>query len=269
MVEMTSSSELTNDYSQRFSGIARLYGDKGLERLAAAHVCVVGVGGVGSWAVEALARSGVGALSLIDLDEVCISNVNRQLPALDGFIGKPKVDVLAERVRAINPGCAVEVHQAFLTARTAEELLSPSYSWMLDAIDTVKIKCLIIDECRKRSQPLVTAGGTGGKIDPTKIEVADLSRSFKDPLFAKVRKRLRQHYGYPRDELTPFGVTCVFSPEEMIYPKGDGTVCREKTGDAHVNLDCDSGYGTAAYVTGAFGFAAAAHIVKEIAAGSS
>jgi tRNA A37 threonylcarbamoyladenosine dehydratase len=259
---------LTDDYLARFSALARLYSNSGLGRLRTAHVCVVGVGGVGSWAVEALARSGVGRQTLVDLDEVCVSNVNRQLPAHDGHIGRPKVEVLAERVRAINPEAVVEPLTEFFTTSTADRILTQRYDAVVDAIDAVANKCLLIARCRELRLPLVSCGGAGGRRDPTRVRTADLANATHDRLLSEVRRRLRKEYGFP-PEGQPFGVACVFSSEPPVFPQPDGAACATRAPDrtgADFRLNCDAGFGTAAFVTGAFGFAAAAWVVRRIAA---
>ena len=255
------------DYQQRFGGVGRLFGRDGLRRLAAARVCVVGVGGVGSWTVEALARSGVGALTLIDLDDVCITNVNRQLPALDGEIGRPKVEVLAERVRAINPACAAEAIPQFFTAGTAAALLEPGYDFVVDAIDKVAHKCLLIVACRERGVPVLTVGGAGGKRDGTAVRVCDLAFSVQDDLLKQVRRRLRQEHGFAR-EVAAFGVSCVYSPEKPVFPWADGRACEKPEPGSDLTLDCASGFGTATFITGAFGFAAAGEVVRRLTGGN-
>ena len=254
----------TSDYRTRFSGIARLYGHRGLERLHRAHICVVGVGGVGSWAVEALARSGIGALTLIDLDEVCLSNTNRQLPALTHEVGKAKVEVLAERVHGINPGCSITSVVEFFTASNAEALLSTPYDYILDAIDNVRNKCLLIAEARARKVPVLTTGGAGGRRDPAALKIADLAFSTHDPLLQQVRRRLRLEHGFPTRLREPFEVESVFSTEPPVFPRPDGTVCSTRDPNADFRLNCESGYGTATHVTGAFGFAAAGEIVRRL-----
>jgi tRNA A37 threonylcarbamoyladenosine dehydratase len=257
-----------SDYDDRFGGIARLYGRAGLERLRAAHVCIIGVGGVGSWVVEALARSGVGALTLIDLDDVCVTNVNRQLPALDGQIGRPKVDVLAERARLIQPSCRVETVPDFFTAANAAELLTPRYDFVVDAIDKTTNKCVIIAGCRERGLPVLTVGGAGGKRDGTAVRIGDLGHSVQDELLRQVRRMLRYDFGFPRGPQQTFGVTCVFSPEKPMFPWANGTCALEpEPGGDSLTLDCASGFGTATFVTGAFGFAAAGEVVRRIAGG--
>jgi tRNA A37 threonylcarbamoyladenosine dehydratase len=257
-----------DDFAERFGGIARLYGRAGLERLRAAQVCVVGVGGVGSWTVEALARSGIGALTLIDLDDICVTNVNRQLPALDGQIGRPKIDALAERVRLIQPTCRVETVPDFFTAANAAELLAPHYDFVVDATDKMTNKCVLIAGCRERGRLVLTMGGAGGKRDGTAVRVADLARTEQDELLRQVRRKLRRDFGFPRDLHQEFGVPCIYSPEKPVFPWSNGTCAAEpEPGGESLTLDCASGFGTATFVTGAFGFAAAGEIVRRIAGG--
>ena len=254
---------MTN-YDARFGGIRRLFGVDGQERLRRAQVCVVGIGGVGSWAVEALARSGVGALTLVDLDEVCISNVNRQLPAVTGEFGKPKIEVMAARVQLINPDVRLHPLQSLFTGTTAEQILAANYDCVLDAIDSRPMKALLIAKCRDKGIPIVTSGGAGGRRDPTAIRTADLARTTNDGLLANLRQLLRTDYGFPRDPRALFGVDCVYSPEAQVYPTKDGSVCETREPGGKLRLDCRTGYGTASFVTGAFGFAAAAQVVKRI-----
>lgn len=248
----------------RFSGISRLYGPGAREKLERAHVCVIGLGGVGSWCVEALARSGVGELTLIDLDDICLSNVNRQLHALEGTIGQLKVDALASRCKLINPSLKVNIHAEFFTLKTADELLSTKYTYIVDAIDSIDQKLLLIDECLKRGQAILTTGAAAGKQDPTKVLVEDLSKTWNDRLLQRVRKRMRQELGYPRDG-KPFNVLSVFCHELPFFPHDDGSVCQiKKEEQKNLKLDCNSGYGSATFVTGTFGFVAASAVVKEI-----
>ena len=258
---------MNEDYLQRFGGLGRLYGTAALPRLHAAQVCVVGVGGVGSWVVEALARSGVGALTLIDLDDVCITNVNRQLPALDGNIGRPKVAVLADRVRAINPGCRVTTLGEFFTAKSAEQLLAPRFDWVVDAIDGMSNKALLIAECVRRGQPVLTVGGAGGRRDATRIRCCDLGESQGDELLRQVRKKLRRDHAFAHGEGNIYGVPCVFSNEKPLYPWANGTCATEPEPGSNLKLDCASGFGTGVFVTGAFGFVAAGEIVRRVAEG--
>lgn len=258
-----------SDYDFRFGGIGRLFGVDALARLRAAHVCVVGIGGVGSWAVEALARSGVGRLTLVDLDEVCVSNVNRQLHALNTEVGRPKVEVMAERVRSINPECEARAVLEFFTDSNAESLLSTRYGFVVDAIDSLANKCRLIALCCDKSIPLVTCGGAGGRRDPTAVRVADLAFTTHDRLLQKVRDKLRKDFGFPRGE-KPFGIDAVYSPEPRVFPARDGGVCAQRdtgTDGESLRLNCDSGFGTATFVTGTFGFVAAGQVVQRIAEG--
>jgi tRNA A37 threonylcarbamoyladenosine dehydratase len=253
-----------DSYAKRFGGIGRLYGKEGLDRIRQAHVCVVGLGGVGSWAVEALARSGIGALTLVDLDDVCISNVNRQLHALNGELGRPKVEVMARRVRAINPDCVVHPVQAFFLKSNADEILQTRFDYVLDAFDSPSRKCVLIALCRERGIPVITSGAAAGRRDPTAVEVIDLAFSSHDRLLQEVRGLLRTRHGFPRGK-KPFGVECVLSREPAVYPAGDGQVCAAPGEEQDLRIDCNTGFGTASFVTGTFGFVAAARIVQGIA----
>jgi tRNA threonylcarbamoyladenosine dehydratase len=251
----------------RFGGLERLFGRGALRQLAASHVCVIGLGGVGSWAVEALARSGVGALTLVDLDDVCLTNINRQLPALESTIGRPKAAVLAERVAAINPACRVQARVDYFTETTAEALLgSGPFDWVVDAIDSLGNKGLLIARCRAAGLPVVCCGGAGGRCDPAQVRVDDLAFTHRDQLLKDVRKRLRQRFGFPREETVPFGVPAVFSQERPVYPQRDGSVCHQPARGDAAGISCESGVGTAAFVTGAFGLAAASVVVRSIVA---
>ncbi len=252
----------------RFGGIERLYGRAGLARLARSHVCVVGLGGVGSWAVEALARSGVGHLTLVDLDDVCVSNINRQLHALDGTIGRPKAEVMAERVRAIHPACVVNSLHEFFSPANAASILSTPFDCVIDAIDHVPNKCLLLAGCRERSLAVVTSGAAGGRRDPTRIRVEDLMQTTHDRLLARTRETLRKTYGF-RNAPGGWNIPCVFSTEAPVFPGSDGSVCAIRVesdeGSAGVTgLNCDGGFGSAAFVTGAFGFAAAAAVMHRL-----
>ncbi|HVU34093.1 MAG TPA: tRNA threonylcarbamoyladenosine dehydratase [Opitutaceae bacterium] len=262
------STELPPEYLDRFGGVARLFGRAGLERLAAAHVCVVGLGGVGSWTVEGLARSGIGALTLIDLDDVCITNTNRQLPAVEGQIGRPKAVVLAERVRNINPACRVTGVQEFLTSASAEHLLAGPFDFVVDAIDKMTTKALLIAAARQRGWPVVTAGGAGGRRDPAQVRTGDLGDSSGDELLRQVRKKLRREHGFAPGEQRGrmhFGIRCVWSEEPKVFPWSNGTCAAQPEPGGSLTLDCATGFGTAVFVTGAFGLAAAGEVVRAIA----
>ncbi|HTI70162.1 MAG TPA: tRNA threonylcarbamoyladenosine dehydratase [Candidatus Limnocylindria bacterium] len=258
----------------RFGGIARLYGKPALERLQKSHAMVIGVGGVGSWTVEALARTGVGRITLVDLDEVCVSNINRQSPAFDSTVGQAKVEIMARRIQDINPQCQVDVRLQFFTADTANELLggedsTGSIDVVIDAIDAVGNKVLLIHECHRRKLPLVVCGGAGGRRDPTQVRVSDLSQVTHDRLLSEVRKRLRQEHGFPREN-KKFKIPAVHSAEPPFIPAKEETECAIADAPAPsmegMRLNCDWGYGSATFVTGTFGFAAAAQAVALILA---
>ena len=256
------------DYDQRFGGIARLYGDPALARLREAHVCVIGLGGVGSWSVEALARSGLGRFTLVDLDEICVTNINRQIHALDATVGQPKAEALAHRIRIINPAATVHPVQQFFTAATADQIFHQPFDYVIDGIDSVSNKCRLIALCRHRHIPLITCGAAGGRRDPTAIRITDLAHSSHDRLLAQVRKQLRTEHAFPRDP-EPFGIACVFSPETPVAPEPTEAACANlpdpEPADAPLRRNCNSGLGSASFVTGAFGFAAAAHVVSQLA----
>lgn len=253
---------LDPDYLKRFGALARLLGTAALPRLQSAHVAVVGLGGVGSWTVEGLARSGIGAITLIDLDEVCITNVNRQLPAIEGNIGRPKGVVLAERVRAINPSCRVVVISEFFTAATAARLLEPGFDVVIDAVDLMSHKALLIASCARHAIACVTVGGAGGKRDATQIRAADLGESTQDDLLRMVRKKLRRDHGFAGGEGNRYGVRCVWSAEKPVFPWADGTCAATPEPGGNLRLDCATGFGTAVFVTGAFGLVAAQEAVN-------
>jgi len=256
--------------SSRFGGIDRLYGRGALTRLAACKVAVIGLGGVGSWLVEALARSGVGALTLIDADDICLSNSNRQLPALEGYYGRNKAEVMAERCRAINPSLAACALPAFLTASNLAELMGDGCDLVIDACDSLRSKVELIAWCKRRKQPVLTVGSAGGRIDPTLVRVRDLSRTEHDAMLALVRKKLRAEFNFPKNRQRYFGVPAVYSLENVRYPQPDGSVCglRPVLGaDAALKLDCGTGLGAATHITGAFAFAAAGKALELLLRG--
>jgi len=253
-------------HNQRFGGIARLFGRPELARFQSSRVAIVGIGGVGSWAVEALARSGIGTLILVDMDEVCVTNTNRQVHALQNSVGLSKTEAMAKRIHEISPSCKVEPQEYFLTPKTLETFLETRPDIIIDAIDSCSNKCMLIAHCRKNKIPLITTGGAGGRRDPTQVQVADLSRVINDPLAAKTRKELRKHYHFPREKRRKFGIPCVFSPEAPIYPSADGGTCCVRDPNTELKLDCESGFGTASFLTGTFGFVAASEALKHLAA---
>lgn len=256
------------DFDRRFGGIGRLYGQAALQRFRDAHVCVVGVGGVGSWIVEALARSAIGRLTLIDLDNVAESNINRQIQALTGTIGQAKIHALAERITQINPYCRVTQVEDFVTPDNLDEMIGAhNYDYVIDAIDSAKAKTALIAYCRQKEIPLIIIGSAGGQTDPTKIEVRDLSKTEQEPLLKKVRRRLRSDYGFPRGMKNKFNVDAVFSMEPLQYPE-TGEVCSvdgDDRGAGITGLNC-AGFGSSMVVTATFGMVAAGHLLRKLAA---
>lgn len=250
----------------RFSGISRLYGTCALERFHQAHVTVIGIGGVGSWIVEALARSGIGHITMVDLDEICVTNVNRQLHAMDGQIGRLKTSAMAERIQAIHPDCQITEKQTFYSEKNADELLASSPDVVIDAIDAVRQKCHLIAECKTRGIPIVTVGAAGGRRDPSCIQIADLAMTCHDALLLQTRKNLRSHHGFPKaptgKKIKKFGVTAIFSTESPVFPQCDGSVSTQRPEGTNLRLSCDSGYGTATPVTATFGMIAAAQALE-------
>ncbi|CAG0992961.1 tRNA threonylcarbamoyladenosine dehydratase [Methylophilaceae bacterium] len=245
------------DFARRFGGVRRLYGDAGLAGFSKAHVCVIGIGGVGSWAAEALARNAVGRITLIDLDNIAESNVNRQLHAVEGEFGKAKVSAMAARIRSINPNCEVHEIEDFITPDNAQNLLARDYDVVLDAIDDARAKVAIAAFCRGRKLPLVMTGGAGGRLDPTRIRSGDLARTTGDRLLAKVRNQLRRDHGFPRGEKAGFGISCIYSDEPVQKPKNENC-----DADAAITgLNC-AGYGSSVCVTAPFGMAAAALVLN-------
>lgn len=263
-----------------------MYGDAGLARLQQAHVCVVGVGGVGSWAVEALARSAVGAITMIDMDVVAVSNVNRQLQALTNTVGRDKTSVLKERILQINPACQVTEVDEFLNHENLSELLNQGFDYVIDCIDDFRTKSALIDHCKRNGIAVLTIGGAGGQTDPGKIRLTDLSRTQHDVLLAKTRKLLRQDYGFARNPKRSFGIPCVYSDEQLVYPDGHGGLSAQRPaanlevrpedtqGSASAQgtlsgltnaLNCAGGLGSITHVTASFGFFAAGHVLNSLA----
>lgn len=249
----------------RFAGIERLYGAGSVARLASTRVAVVGVGGVGSWAAEALARSGIGAITLIDADEVCVSNSNRQLHTLSSTFGQAKVAVMAERLRGINPVLTVDPVERFVTPATLPELLDRGFDLVLDACDAFRVKVEMTAWCRRRKLPLIVCGSAGGRTDPTMIRVRDLSRTEHDALLSLMRRKLRQEFRFPSNRDRYFGVPAVYSLENVRYPQADGSVCGTRPeGSDSLKLDCGGGLGAATHVTAAFGFAAVGRTIEML-----
>lgn len=255
---------------RRFDRMGRLVGDAGMERLFSAHVMVIGLGGVGSFAAESLCRSGIGRLSLVDFDRVCVTNTNRQLQAMKGMIGKPKATVLAERLRLINPQADVLPVMRFYDAETAATILAAEPDFVVDAIDNITAKCHLLATCKRLRIPVVSSTGASGRMDPTALQIADLADTCIDPLAQEVRKILRTKYGFP--QTGPFGIAAVYStehpahPEDLHYDAGEGfhCVCPGGKNEHHSCEERRLIYGTASFVTGSFGLCCASVAVRHL-----
>ena len=244
---------LNDEYDRRFAGVAKIYGESAFTHYEHSHVLVIGIGGVGSWAVEALARSGIGELTLVDMDVIAASNINRQLPALTSTLGQEKIAVMAERCQQINPRMKVNVIDDYLTTENLQDLLSPAPDIVLDCIDDVKAKLALMLHCRFNKIPLIVSGGAGGNRAPLKIRVADLSKTEQDPMLAKLRSQLRSK-GICKKPKDKFGITCVYSVDN---PFSSVDVC------ASAGLRC-GGYGSAVVVTSSFAMVAVAEVLKKL-----
>lgn len=252
------------DFDRRFSGVRRLYGVDGLAQLQTAHVCVLGVGGVGSWAAEALARNAVAKITLIDLDHIAESNMNRQIHALETSLGQAKVRAMAHRIHLINPDCQVHEVEEFVTPENVQVLLDQEYDFVLDAMDDVKAKIAVINYCSARNLPLVITGAAGGRLDPSQIKITDLAHVTGDRLLAKVRNQLRRDHAFPqgRDKKRSpkFSIPAVYSAESIIKPEQR---CTTEGSEAITGLNC-AGYGSSVCVTASFGFVAASWVLQKI-----
>ena len=242
-----------DEYERRFAGVEKIYGDEAFRQYEHSHVMVIGIGGVGSWAVEALARTGIAELTLVDMDVIAASNINRQLPALSSTLGREKIEVMAERCLSINPRIRINMVDDYLTADNVKELLSNPPDVVLDCIDDVKAKLALMLHCRFNKIPLIVSGGAGGKLDPLKIRVADLSKTEQDPMLAKLRSQLRSK-GICKKPKDKFGITCVYSVDN---PFSSAEVC------ASAGLRC-GGYGSAVVVTSSFAMIAVAEGLKKL-----
>lgn len=252
------------EQKERFGGIARLYGLDALALFQRAHIAVVGIGGVGSWVAEALARNAIGEVTLIDLDDVCVTNINRQLHALTSTVGQSKIAVMAQRMKDINPEIQVHEIEDFLLPENVSELISERFDYVIDCTDSVASKAAMIGFCKRRKIPVITIGGAGGQTDPTQIRIADVSRTEHDPLIAKLRSLLRRHYGFSRSGRR-FAVDCVYSLEQLRYPQPDASVCANKIlNDGETRLDCSGGFGATTVVTGSFAFAAVSRVLQKM-----
>ncbi|TCH63455.1 tRNA threonylcarbamoyladenosine dehydratase [Acinetobacter sp. ANC 4862] len=242
-----------DEYERRFAGVEKIYGDEAFRQYEHSHVMVIGIGGVGSWAVEALARTGIAELTIIDMDVVAASNINRQLPAMSSTLGREKIEVMAERCHSINPRIKINLVDDYLTPENVKELLENKPDVVLDCIDDVKAKLALMLHCRFNKIPLIVSGGAGGKLDPLKIRVADLSKTEQDPMLAKLRSQLRAK-GICKKPKEKFGITCVYSIDN---PFSSADVCPS------AGLRC-GGYGSAVVVTSSFAMVAVSEVLKKL-----
>lgn len=247
------------DADRRFGGLDRLYGVTGAQRIRAAHVAVVGIGGVGSWAVEALARSGVGRLTLFDLDHIAESNINRQIHALESTLGQAKVQAMRERIAQINPACEVNCVEEFVAPDNWPGLLPAGVDAVIDACDQVKAKTAMAAWALSSKTTFIAVGAAGGKRHAHKVDIDDLANTTHDPLLAQLRYRLRKAHGVAR-EGKKIGLTCVFSREAVSPPDASCAV------EADGSLNCH-GYGSVVSVTATFGQCAAGWVLDQISQG--
>lgn len=254
--------QISTEHKARFGGIERLYGEGVLELLNIKKVMVIGIGGVGSWAAEALARSGIGEIQLVDLDEICITNTNRQSHTHAQVIGQSKVDVMKSLLMKINPNIKVEAINSFFTSDNVDEIFSYNPDAIIDAFDSLQYKVLLYRECKKRSIPLFVSGGSAGKIDPTQVQITDLAFTINDMLLKRMRKKLRETDDFPEEGVAS-GVLAVSSKERAHYIDCHGKVTYEKPQGQSTRLDCYQGLGSASFVTGAYGFALSSAVIKS------
>ncbi|AKO45811.1 tRNA cyclic N6-threonylcarbamoyladenosine(37) synthase TcdA [[Haemophilus] ducreyi] len=250
--------ERIDNYERRFGGIGRLYMVEGLAVLRRAHICVIGIGGVGSWVVEALARSGIGNITMIDMDDICVTNINRQIHAMTGTVAQLKTEAMKQRVLGINPECVVDIIDDFITPENIPDYLNRSYDYVIDAIDSVKTKAALIVYCKRYKIKLITIGGAGGQTDPSQIQIADLSRTIQDPLASKVRSLLRKQYHFSQNPKRKFGIDCVFSSQPLIFPQ------MEEGCQVSASMNCANGFGAVTMVTATFGFFAVSRVIDKL-----
>ena len=247
-----------DNFEQRFGGIGRLYMPEGLAKLRQSHICVIGIGGVGSWAVEALARSGIGKITMIDMDDICVTNINRQIHALTSTVATLKTEAMKTRIAEINPECQVEIIDDFISPDNLADYLNRGYDYVIDAIDSVKTKAALIAYCKRNKIRLITTGGAGGQTDPSQIQIADLSKTIQDPLASKVRSLLRKEYHFSQNPKRKFGVDCVFSTQPLIFPKmGEGC-------EISATMNCANGFGAVTIVTATFAFFAVGRVIDKL-----
>lgn len=244
---------------ESFSGVERLYGTRNFHKIKNAHIAIIGIGGVGSWTAEALARSGVGKITLMDLDDICVTNINRQIHSDVQSVGAMKVIKMGERIKAINPDIELNLVEDFFTLSSSDELFKLRPDLIVDAIDSLKAKCELITTAKEKGVPLVSCGGAAGKQDATQIMVKDLGKTHNDPLLFRLRKKLRREFGWRGKN---YQIPCIFSPEKMQY-FNEGELC-EVPSDGEGKISCEYGLGTASFITGTFGFLCAQEALKLI-----
>ncbi len=255
---------------RRFDRMGRLVGDVAMKKLFNTHVMVIGIGGVGSWAAESLARSGVGEITVMDFDEICITNANRQIHALQGLVGRKKAEIMAERLRKINPQAKINFLSEFYNEENSDRVFAMKPDYIVDAIDNMTAKAHLLASCRETETKVVTSAGSAAKMDPTRVKLVDLGETYNDPMAQQLRKILRQKHDFPEGKT--FGIPCVFSdelpmqPVELKYDKGEGfkCVCPQGQNNLHSCEHRNVIYGTASFVTGAFGLVMASYVVNSI-----
>ena len=254
------------DSERRFGGIQRLYGQQAATKINQSHIAIIGIGGVGSWVAESLARSHVGELTLIDLDHISESNINRQIHALTDTLGQAKISAMAERIVAINPACKTHLIDDHLSIENVSTLIDHRFNYVIDCIDEFRIKAALIYYCKRQKIKVISVGGAGGRIDPTRIKVADLTRAEGDALLARTRKQLRVVYGFTRNLSRRFNIPCVYSSEALRYPTNNNETSLKKSEcTALTGLNCANGYGSLSSVTASFGMIASAYVLNKIA----
>ena len=242
------------DFKRRFGGIIRLYGSKKFKKFQSSHVCIVGIGGVGSWVAESMARNGLGQITLIDMDHISESNINRQIHALDSSLGQSKVEAMKLRMLDINPNCKINCQDFFLEEDNISDLISKRFDFVIDAIDQTKIKILLAEHCLDHSIPFIMTGGAGGKVNPELIKIDELAKTFGDPLLSKIRQ-----YFNKKNKLTKtkIKIPTVFSSEVAIKPE------RTNLKESPQGLSCE-GYGSSVNVTATFAFLSASYVLSNL-----
>ncbi len=243
--------------NQSFIGISKLYGEGSLAKLANSHVMVIGIGGVGSWACESLARSGIGEITMVDMDDICVSNINRQVHALSSTVGQEKVEVMKKRLLDINPELKVSALFEFFTPATLDSIFNHKPDYIIDAMDSISNKCLLVAEAKKREHKIITTGGAAGRIDPTLFKVCDLNRTVNDRLCKRMKRILKKDYDYARLHKSPYKIPCVSSSELITNEPLD------EQSNTHIQ-NCQTSMGSAGFVTATMGMIATSHVVSEL-----